>query len=113
MRDKKVKIVRRLFATIALVSIGLGFLKIYLHYFSIFRFGLLDYLVAIGAIVGGLMVFVKKRMFVISIVCIGFLAFEVFKVIVDFRDVFDVLFCTIAIICLTVPLIRYSKKSES
>ncbi len=69
-----VKIVRRLFAVIALVSIGLGFLKIYLHYFSIFRFGLLDYLVAIGAIVGGLMVFVKKATLGISMVCIGFLS---------------------------------------
>jgi len=54
MREKGAKIARLLLTTTALVAIGLGVLKIYTHYISIFRSGPLDYIVAVGAIIGGL-----------------------------------------------------------
>ena len=109
MKEKKAKIVRLSLMATATVSIATGFLKIYTHYNSIFRSGPLDYIIAIGAIVGGLIVFTQKTSFVISLVCIAFLSFEVFKAIIDFLDFRDVLLCTIAIICIIIPIIRYSK----
>ncbi len=108
MRDKKTKVVQLSLALIALISIGMGLLKIYSHYVSIFRYGPLDYIVAIGAIVGGIAVLSSKRSNAISLVCIAFLAFEVLKAIVDFRDFNDVLLSTIGIICLLIPVIRYA-----
>ena len=112
MREKKAKIARLSLLITALVSIGLGFLKIYTHYYSIWRSGPLDYSIALGAIVGGLMVFVPKSSKVIFMVCIAFLTFEVFKAIIDFLDYRDVLICAIAIICLIIPVIRYSSKQK-
>jgi hypothetical protein len=109
MREKKAKITRLSLTITAIVSIAIGFLKIYTHYNSIFRSDPLDYIVAIGAIVGGLLVFTQKVSFVISLVCVSFLGFEVLKAIVDFLDFRDVFLCTIAIICLIIPIIRYSK----
>ena len=109
MRDKKAKIARLSLLIIAIVSIVIGFLKIYTHYNSIFRPDPLDYIVAVGAIVGGLLVLKPKVSNTISIACIAFLTFEVFKAIVDFLDFGDVLFCAIAIICLIIPIIRFSK----
>lgn len=110
MRDEKSKIGRLSLVLTASVSIGLGFLKIYTHYYSIFRSGPLDYFMAFGAIFGGLMVLTKKATIVISSVCMFFLALEVLKAIVDFRDLWDFLLCTIATVCLVIPLIRYAKR---
>jgi hypothetical protein len=109
MREKKAKIVRLSLATTAIVSIVLGFLKIYSHFSSTFRSGPLDYIIAIGAIVGGLLVFAGKSSNGILVICLSFLTFEVFKAIIDFRDFGDVLLCVIGIICLAIPLIRYMK----
>ncbi len=41
-------------------SIELGLIKFFTHYFSIYKLDVLDYIVAIGAIIGGLFVFAKK-----------------------------------------------------
>jgi hypothetical protein len=109
MKDKKAKIARLSLVIFAIVSIGLGFLKIYTHYYSIFRSGPLDYIIAVGAIIGGLFVLTKRVSFVISLVCVSFLGFEIFKAIVDFLDFRDVFLCAIAIICLIIPIIRFSK----
>ena len=113
MREKKAKIARLSMAITAIVSIGLGFLKMYTHYYSIWRSGPLDYIIAIGAIVGGLVVFMPKVSNVISVICCAFLIFEGYKAIIDFFDFRDVLLCIIAIICLIIPLIRYSLKRKA
>ncbi len=107
MKNKKAKSTRLLLTIVAVASIADGFLKIYTHYNSIFRVGPIDYIVAIGAIVGGLLVITQKVSNVISVVCISFLTFEIFKAIIDYRDFNDVFLCTIAIICLIIPLVRY------
>jgi hypothetical protein len=113
VREKKAKI-SFLFLTItAVVIIGLGFLKVYTHYYSIYRLDPLDYIIAIGAIVGGLLVLMSKKSIVISLVCIFFLTFEVNKAIIDFRDLSDVLLCVIAIFCLTIPIIKYYYSEKS
>ena len=52
MRDKKAKIARISLIILAMVSITMGFLKIYTHYNSIFRSDPLDYIVAVDTIVG-------------------------------------------------------------
>lgn len=48
MREKKAKITWPILALTAITSMGLGFLKIYTYYHSIFRFGLLDYIISTG-----------------------------------------------------------------
>jgi hypothetical protein len=112
VRKKKAKI-SFLFLTItAVVAIWLGFLKIYTHYHSVFRFGPFDYIVAIGAIVGGLVIFLPKSSIGISLVCIFFLTFEVNKAIIDFGDLGDVFLCVIAIFCLTIPIIKFTTKKS-
>ncbi len=109
MKKKEAKSTRLLLTIIAVASIALGFLKIYTHYNSIFRVGPIDYIVAIGAIVGGVLVITQKVSDVISVICISFLTFEVFKAIIDFHDFNDVFLCIIAIICLIIPLFRYNQ----
>jgi hypothetical protein len=109
MKEKKVKIARLSLSIIALASIALGFLKIYTHYYSIYRVGPIDYIIAIGAIVGGLLVITQKFSDIISVVCISFFTFEVFKALIDYRDINDVFLCVIASFCLIIPIIRYSK----
>jgi hypothetical protein len=109
MKEKKAKIARLSLAIIAVASIALGFLKIYSHYYSIYRIGPIDYIIAIGAIVGGLLVITQKFSYVISVVCIGFFTFEVFKALIDYRDFNDVFLCIIASFCLIIPIVRYSK----
>jgi hypothetical protein len=113
MKEKKAKITRLSLAIIAIISIALGFLKIYTHYNSIFRVEPLDYIVAIGAIVGGFLVITQKASDEIAVLCISFLTFEVFKALIDYRDLNDVFLCAIAIICLIIPIIRYSKIENS
>jgi hypothetical protein len=109
MKDKKAKITRLSLSTIALASIALGISKIYSHYYSIYRFGPIDYIIAIGAIVGGLLVITQKFSDVISVVCISFFTFELFKAIIDYRDINNVFLCAIASFCLIIPIVRYSK----
>src|SRR5450759_776968 len=100
MSERRAKILRLLLAITAIVSIGLGLLKIFTHYNSIWRSELIDYIVAIGAIVGGLLVFMSKGSKLILTICYAFLVFEAYKAIIDFLDFRDVLLCVIAIICL-------------
>jgi len=57
MSGRRAKITRLLLRILAIVSIGFGFVKIFTHFNSVWRSGPLDYIVAIGAIVGGLFVF--------------------------------------------------------
>jgi hypothetical protein len=109
MKEKKAKIAKLSLAIIAMASIALGILKIYTHYYSIYRVGPIDYIIAIGAIVGGLLVITQKFSAVISVVCFSFLTFEVFKALIDYRDINDVFLCVIAIFCLIIPIVRYSK----
>jgi hypothetical protein len=113
VREKKAKI-SFLFLTItAVVAVCLGLLKVYTHYNSIWRLDPLDYIIAIGAIVGGFLVLMSKNSTVISLVCIFFLTFEVNKAILDFSDLGDVLLCAIAIFCLTIPIIKYYYSENS
>ncbi len=100
-------------AITALVSIVLGFLKIYLHYNSVFRVGPLDYVVGVGAIFGGFMVFTGRKTIVVFTVCTAFLALELLKVTVDFFDFGDVFLCILAIICLLIPIVRYVKINKN
>jgi hypothetical protein len=109
MKEKTVKIARLSLAIVAMASIALGFLKIYSHYYSIYRFDPIDYIIAIGAIVGGLLVITQKFSDLISVVCISFFTFEVIKALIDYRDINDVLLCVIASFCLIIPIFRYSK----
>jgi len=109
MKGKKAKITRLSLSTIALASIALGFLKIYSHYYSIYRVGPIDYIIAIGAIVGGLLVISQRFSDVISVICISFFTFELFKAIIDYRDINDVFLSVIASFCLIIPIVRYSK----
>ena len=112
MTRRRAKIARLLLAITAIVSIELGILKIFTHYNSIWRSGPLDYIIAIGAIVGGLFVYASKGSKVILAINYVFLAFEAYKAIIDYRDFRDVLLCVIAIICLIIPIIRYSLKHK-
>jgi hypothetical protein len=106
MAGRRAEIARLLLWIIALFSIGLGLLKIYTHYNSVWRSGPLDYLVAIGAVVGGLFLFAPKgSKGVLAINCV-FLVFEVYKAIIDYQDFHDVLLCSVAIVCLLIPIIR-------
>jgi hypothetical protein len=113
MIETKAKITRLSLAIIAVASIAMGFLKIYTHYYSIYRVGPLDYIIAIGIIVGGLLVISQKASAVISVVCIGFFTFEVIKALIDYRDINDVVLCATAIFCLIIPIIRYGKIENS
>ena len=113
MRDKKAKIARLALVIVALVSVVLGFLKIFSHFYSVYRLGPLDYVVAVGAMVGGLLVISKKETIPIIMICTAFLAFEVLKAVVDFRDFGDVSLCAIAIFCLAIPLVKYSKNKAN
>lgn len=89
------------------VAIGLGIMKIYLHYDSRFRSGLLDYLVGVGAILGGIFLFSRKPSKVVLLISGSFIAVEVFKAIVDRHDLFDVSLASVAVIYLIIPLLRF------
>lgn len=91
MTRRRAKIARLLLPITAIVSIGLGLLKIFTHYNSIWRSGPIDYIVAIGAIIGGLLVLVPKESKAILTICYAFLVFEAYKAIIDFLDFRDVL----------------------
>ena len=91
---------------VGLFSLGLGLLKIYTHYYSIWRSGALDYIVAVGAVVGGLFLFAPKGSKAVMAVNCFFIFFEAYKLIIDFRDLHDVLLCGTAIVCLFIPIVR-------
>jgi hypothetical protein len=91
MAGRRAKIAHLLSWTTALFSIGLGLLKIYTHYNSVWRSGALDYIIAIGAVVGGLFLFAPKGSKVILSISFVFIIFEAFKLIIDYRDFHDVL----------------------
>ena len=110
MSGRRAKITRLLLGILAIVSIGFGFVKIFTHFNSVWRSGPLDYIVAIGAIVGGLFVFAPNRSKVILATSCALTVIEVYKAIIDYRDFHDVLLCIIAITCLIIPIIRYSLK---
>ncbi len=92
--------------TLSLLPIGFGILKIYLHYYSVFRTGLLDYFVAAGAILGGLFWFSPKPSKMILLISGSLIIVEIYKAFVDYRDPMDVALAIAATIYLSVPLVR-------
>lgn len=110
MSGRRAKITRLLLAILAIFLMGFGLVKIFTHYNSVWRSGPLDYIVAIGAIVGGLFVLVPKVSKVILAATFAFIVIEVYKAIIDYHDFRDVLLCVIAIACLIIPIIRYLLK---
>ncbi len=91
---------------LAVLAIGAGALKFYLHYNSVFRYGLFDYVVAAGAVAGGSFLLYRKRSKIIVLVSLFFIIAEALKAVVDHRDIYDVLFAVITICYLTVPFFR-------
>jgi hypothetical protein len=106
MSKKRAIIARMLLLIIALFSIVLGFLKIFTHYNSVWRSGLLDYVVAIGAVLGGIFLIAPKGSKVFLTVNFAFIIFEAYKLAIDYHDFNDVLLCGTAIVCLFVPIIN-------
>jgi hypothetical protein len=100
-----------LLAVIAALPIGLGILKIYSHLNSSYRLEPLDYIVAAGLILGGLFLFSKPRSNVISVTSGCFIAFELFKAIVDYNDHYDLFITTVAIVYLSIPILMYTSMS--
>jgi hypothetical protein len=96
-----------LLAVMAALPIGLGILKIYSHLYSVYRLEPLDYIIAAGLILGGLFLFSKPRSNLISVISGCFIAFELFKAIIDYSDYYDLFIVTIAIFYLTIPILRY------
>ncbi len=94
-------------ALIAAFPISLGIIKIYLHLLSHFRLGFLDYLIGLGLILGGLFLFLPPRL-TILLISGGLIAFELLKVIMDYRDHFDVFISLVAIVYLSIPLLRHA-----
>lgn len=88
------------------LPIGLGILKVYLHYNSHFRSELLDYLVAAGLILGGVFLFSQKSSKVILLISGSLIVVELFKAVVDYRDLYDLALTITAIIYLSIPLLR-------
>ena len=95
----------------AALPIGLGILKIYSHLYSVYRLDPLDYIVSAGLILGGLFLFSKPRSNVISVTSGSFIAFELFKAVFDYSDHFDLFIATVAIVYLTIPILRYTGMS--
>jgi hypothetical protein len=102
-----------LLAVMASFPIGLGILKIYSHVYSVYRLGPLDYIVATGLILGGLFLFSKPHSNAISVTSGGFIAFELFKAIVDYFDYYDLFIATVAIVYLTIPILRYIMSTKN
>ncbi len=92
---------------LSLLPIVFGILKIYLHYQSVFRSGLLDYFVAAGAIFGGIFLFFRNPPKTILLISGSLIIVEIYKAIVDYSDLFDVALAIIAIIYLSIPFLRY------
>ncbi len=94
----------------SLLPIGLGIVKIYFHVISKYRLGVLDYLVAIGAIVGGLLLFAWRHSKVLLAISGFFFAVEVVKAAADYWDPFDFFLTAIAILFLVVPFLRFRRE---
>ncbi len=89
-----------------IISILLGSLKIYQHIFSVWRFGYLDYLVGAGLILGGLFLILKSTLEV-ALVSSVFIAFELYKLFLDYNDHWDAFLAILAISYLTITLVKY------
>ncbi len=102
-----------LLALISALPIGLGIIKIYAHVISKWRFGYLDYFLAAGLILGGIFILVynhiSKPVVLVSAILI---VFELYKGILDYRDIFDVSLVTIATIYLSVSILMYFRKKS-
>ncbi len=88
------------------VPIGLGVLKVYLHYTSPFRYGAFDYFVAAGAVLGGVFLLFQKPLKAILPISFFFIIVEALKAVVDHHDPYDVIFTIIAISFLSIPFWR-------
>jgi hypothetical protein len=88
-------------------AIGLGIMKIYLHFFSTWRLGFLDYLVSLGLILGGLFLFYPPRSRIVLLASAILIAVELFKLASDYKDLFDVFLVIVAILYLSIPTLRY------
>ncbi len=89
--------------SIGIVPIILGSYKIYQHVFSPWRWGYLDYLLGIGLIVGGLLVIAKSYTVPVLLVCGFLVVFEIYKLVLDRRDSYDLFLAVMAIMYLVVP----------
>ncbi len=109
-REQRVNKLRKkiVLALMSAFPIGLGILKVYLHVISRWKLGLLDYVVAAGLIFGGLFLFSRKRPKVVVLISSILIIFEFFKAIVDYYDHFDVFIAVVAILYLSIPILRYS-----
>ncbi len=92
-------------ALIAAFPISLGVIKIYLHLLSHFRLGFLDYIIGLGLILGGLFLFLPSRLTVLLASSV-LIVFELLKALVDYHDHFDVFISLVAIVYLSIPLLR-------
>ncbi len=99
-------------ALIAAFPISLGIVKIYLHLLSHFRLGFLDYIIGLGLVLGGLFLFFPPRLTILLISSV-MIAFELLKVIMDYRDHFDVFISVVAIVYLSIPLLRNTNAHQA
>ncbi len=89
------------------MPIALGILKAYAHFYSPYRSGPLDYLVAAGLIVGGLLVHSQRNSKAILLASFVFIIIELYKASTDYSDYFDLFLTLLATLYLSVPIIRY------
>ncbi len=92
---------------IAAPAVALGILKLYLHIYSVWRFGVLDYLVSIGLISGGLFLFSKPRAKPVLLASTFLIGVELLKAVTDYYDYFDVFLTLVAVLYLSIPFLRY------
>jgi len=90
--------------------VALGILKIYLHIHSVWRFGVLDYVISIGLILGGLFLFSKPRSKPILLASIFLIVVELLKAVSDYFDHFDVFITLVAVLYLSIPILRFILK---
>lgn len=92
---------------ISALPIVLGIFKIYAHFYSSWRFGYLDYLIAAGLILGGLFLFIAQPVSKAVVLASSILiAFELYKAVIDYYDHFDVFLAILAITYLIIPLLK-------
>ncbi len=98
-------------SAIAAPALALGFLKLFFHFYSAFRFAWLDYVVAAGLIFGGVSLFATARSKTILAVSMALVFFELLKAIEDYHDRFDVLITIGAIAYLSTYILRFIRSS--
>lgn len=83
-------------AAIALLCIALGSIKLYTHYESVWRYypNVLDYALGISSIALGILFILHRGYFASPIVIIA----SVLKLIFDYRDPVDLLYCVFLIV---------------